>query len=144
MPAGEVYIPPKGYHGVSGKIVIDGSMKTDSGAVLVDSPVTVLVEKGRVTSLEGAQANLLESTFQKFEDRAKYPHRVRHVCELGFGINPGAVLIGSMIMDEKVQGTAHIAFGSNYWFGGEIKTIFHGDQVFKNPTVYVDGKKMEW
>ena len=143
MPAGEVYIPPKGLEGVHGKVVIDGSMKTEDGAILLESPVTIYIEKGRVVKVEGEQAHLLEQTFQKFEDRAKYPERVRLVGELGIGINPGAVLIGSMIMDEKVLGTAHIAIGSNYWFGGEIKTIYHGDQVFKNPTFYVDGKKME-
>jgi len=142
MPAGEVYMPPVGFEGVSGKFVIDGSMKTDNGALLVDSPITVYVKEGRVTRLDGKHAHLLETTFQRFEARAKYPYRVRHVGELGVGINPGAVLIGSMIMDEKVLGTGHIAFGSNSWFGGDIKTIFHGDQVFKAPVYYVDGKKM--
>ncbi len=143
MPAGEVYIPPKGLEGVNGKVVIDGSMKTEDGAVLLDDPVTLYIEKGRVVKMEGKYAHLLEQTFQKFEDRAKYPERVRLVGELGMGINPGAVLIGSMIMDEKVLGTAHIAIGSNYWFGGAIKTIYHGDHVFKSPIFYVDGKKME-
>ena len=143
MPAGEVYIPPKGYSGVNGKFVIDGSMKTDNGAILIKEPVTVYVEEGRVVKLEGNDANLLEKTFQRFEDRAKFPHRVRHIGELGIGINPAAVLIGSMILDEKVMGTGHIAVGSNSWFGGEIKTIFHADQVFKSPTYYVDGKKMD-
>lgn len=143
MPAGEVYIPPKGAEGVNGKVVIDGSMKTEEGAILLDSPVTLHIEKGRVVKIEGQNAHLLEQTFQKFEDRAKYPERVRLVGELGIGINPGAVLIGSSIMDEKVLGTAHIAIGSNYWFGGEIKTIYHGDHVFKNPIFYIDGKKMD-
>ena len=142
MPAGEVYIPPRGYYGVNGKFVIDGSMKTDSGAILIKEPVTVYVEEGRVVRLEGNDAHLLEKTFQKFEDRAKYPQRVRHVGELGVGINPAALLIGSMILDEKVMGTGHIAIGSNSWFGGEIKTIFHADQVFKAPIFYIDGKKM--
>ena len=143
MPAGEVYIPPKGLEGVNGKVVIDGSMKTEDGAVLLESTVTLYIEQGKVVRIEGRDAHLLEQTFQKFEDRAKYPERVRLIGELGVGINPGAVLMGSMIMDEKVLGTAHIAIGSNYWFGGDIKTIYHGDQVFKNPEFYVDGKKME-
>ncbi len=143
MPAGEVYIPPAGLTGVRGKVVIDGSMKTDDGALLLQSPVTLHIEDGRVVRMEGNDAPLLEQTFQKFEARAKYPERVRLVGELGIGINPGAVLIGSMIMDEKVMGTAHIAIGSNNWFGGSIKTIYHGDQVFKSPVFYVDGKKME-
>jgi len=142
MPAGEVYIPPRGYYGVKGKVVVDGSMKTDDGALLLSSPVTLHIEEGRVVRTEGKQAHLLDKTFQRFEDRAKYPYRVRHVGELGVGINPGAVLIGSMIMDEKVMGTGHIAVGSNSWFGGDIKTVYHGDQVFKGPVYYVDGKKM--
>lgn len=143
MPAGEIYIPPRGLDGVNGKVVIDGSMKTEDGAILLESPVTLFIEKGRVVKMEGKDAHLLEQTFQKFEDRAKFPERVRLVGELGVGINPGAVLIGSMIIDEKVLGTAHIAIGSNYWFGGDIKTIYHGDHVFKNPQFYIDGKKME-
>ncbi len=142
MPAGEVYIPPEGFTNVNGKIVVDGSMKTAEGALLLKSPIIVHVENGKVVKLEGDQAHLLEETFQKFEDRAKYPERVRHIAEVAIGINPGAVLIGSMIMDEKVKGTGHIAIGSNSWFGGAIKTIYHGDQVFKNPVFYVDGEKM--
>ena len=144
MPAGEVYIPPRGLQGVNGKFVIDGSMKTENGAILLDSPVIVHVENGRVVKLEGKYADLLEKTFEKYEARAKYPERVRLIGELGVGINPGAVLIGSMIMDEKVMGTGHIAIGSNYWFGGDIKTIFHGDQVFKSPIYYVDGMRMDY
>lgn len=144
MPAGEVYIPPKGFYGVNGKVVIDGSMKTEDGALLVNSPLTLQIKEGRVVQVEGKHAELLEKTFLKFEDRAKYPERVRSIGELGIGINPGAVLIGSMIIDEKVMGTGHIAIGSNYWFGGDIKTIYHGDQVFKSPVYYLDGKKVNY
>jgi hypothetical protein len=143
MPAGEVYIPPKGFYGVWGKVVLDGSMKLDTGALLLDSPVTLHVENGRISKVEGKHAAKLLKTLENFENRAKYPYRIRHIGELGVGINPGAVLLGSTILDEKVLGTAHVAIGSNYWFGGDIKTIFHGDQVFKNPVFYVDGKKME-
>ncbi len=143
MPAGEVYIAPQGYQGVNGVVVIDGSIKTDGGALLIDKPVKMYIQEGRVVKVEGKYAQLLEETFQKYEERAKFPEHVRHISELGIGINPGAVLIGSMIMDEKVLGTGHIAVGSNYWFGGQIKTVYHGDQIFKNPIFYVDGKKME-
>ena len=143
MPAGEVYVPPKGYEGVNGEVVVDGSMKTIGGALLVNEPLRLSIENGRVVKVQGKHAPLLEETFQKYEDRAKYPYRVRHIGELGIGINPGAVLIGSMIMDEKVLGTGHVAVGSNYWFGGDIRTIYHGDQVFKSPVFYVDGKKMD-
>jgi len=144
MPCGEVYIPPRGYYGVEGTVVIDGSMKTENGAILLDTPLKISIKEGKVINVEGKYAHLLEKTFRRFEDRAKYPERIRHIGELGIGINPGAVLIGSMIMDEKVLGTGHIAIGSNSWFGGDIKTIYHGDQVFKSPIYYIDGKKMDF
>ena len=143
MPAGEVYIPPKGYYGVNGVLVVDGSMKSIEGAFLLDAPLKLFIENGRIVKIEGKHAELLEKTFCQYENRAKYPYRVRHVGELGIGINPGAVLIGSTIMDEKVLGTAHVGIGSNYWFGGEIKTIFHGDQIFKGPRIFADGVKLD-
>ena len=111
--------------------------------MLLEKPLTLVVKDGRIVKISGENSKLLEDTFKKFEARAKFPERVRHVAEVAVGINPGAALIGSMIMDEKVLGTGHIAIGSNAWFGGAIKTIFHGDQVFKNPTYYIDGKKMD-
>ncbi len=142
IPAGEVYIAPVGVKNVSGKVVLDGSIRHESGSALLKSSLTLTIEEGRIVSLEGAQKEILEKTFERFEDRAKYPERVRLIGELGIGINPGAVLMGIALMDEKVQGTAHVGVGSNSWFGGAIKTIFHGDMTFKNPTFYVDGKEM--
>jgi hypothetical protein len=142
MPCGEVYMPPAGLDGVNGKVVVDASMKVDAGAILLDSPLTLTIKQGKISHIDGKYAHLLERTLRTYQDRAKYPHRVRLIGEIGVGINPGAVVIGSMIMDEKVMGTGHIAIGSNSWFGGDIKTIFHGDQVFKSPRYYVDGNKM--
>ncbi len=143
MPAGEVYIPPCGVEGVEGKVVLNGSVKTEQGAFLLDEPLILIIEKGKLVRMEGKHAELLEKTFEKFAERSEHPERIRFVSELGIGINPAAILVGSTLIDEKVLGTAHIALGSNSWFGGEIKSIFHGDFVFKNPVFYVDGKKME-
>ncbi|MAG60594.1 hypothetical protein CL619_02290 [archaeon] len=143
LPAGEVYIAPRGMKGVNGKVILDGSIRHEAGSKLLSSPLIMYIESGSVVRMEGEDAKLMEETFKVFEARAKYPERVRLVGEIGIGINPGAVLIGLALMDEKVEGTAHIGIGSNAWFGGAIKTIFHGDQTFKNPTFYVDGKKME-
>ena len=144
MPAGEVYIPPAGVEGVEGRVVLNGSVKTEQGAFLLDEQLTLIIEKGKLVKMEGKHAQLLEQTFEKFAERSAYPERIRFVSELGIGLNPAAILVGSTIIDEKVLGTAHIALGSNSWFGGPIKSIFHGDFVFKNPVFYVDGKKMDF
>tara|TARA_Y100000310_G_C20675097_1_gene812574 strand:+ start:693 stop:1745 length:1053 start_codon:yes stop_codon:yes gene_type:complete len=143
IPTGEVYIAPEGFTNVNGTLVIDGSLRHSEGTELLRSPVVVDIKDGRVVGIHGEKAHLLEKSLQIHEDRAKYPERVRLIGEFGIGINPGAVLIGSTILDEKVLGTAHIAIGSNYWFGGPIRTIFHADQVFKDPVVFIDGKKLE-
>lgn len=143
IPAGEVYIPPK-WKNVEGKIVIDGSSAHMGGAQLIEEPIVMTVKKGEVISIEGGEeARKLEETLQWAEKKAKYPWGIRRVCELGIGINPNANLIGTTIVDEKKIGTAHIALGSNYWFGGTIYAIIHLDQVFKNPVITVDGKILE-
>ena len=49
-----------------------------------------------------------------------------------------------MVLDEKAFNTAHIGIGSNYWFGGDIITFLHLDQVMRNPKVYIDGKMLEY
>ena len=49
-----------------------------------------------------------------------------------------------MVLDEKARNTAHIAIGSNYWFGGDIYTFLHLDQVMKNPKIYVDGVRLDY
>jgi len=143
VPAGEVYIAPQGNYNVNGKVVIDGSIRHETGSKLLREPITFEIVEGRIVAMHGKDTPILEKTFQKYENRAKYPGRIRLIGELGIGINPVAVLMGLAIMDEKVRGTAHIGVGSNYWFGGSIRTIFHGDMVFKDPHFFVDGKELK-
>ncbi len=143
VPSGEVYIPPKGFDGVNGIVIIDGSMRCDEGTMLLKEPLKLVIKEGKLIQIEGAHKDLLENTLIRREDRAKYPERVRMIGELGIGINPGAVLMGSSILDEKVLGTAHVAIGSNYWFGGDIRTVLHLDQVFLNPRIFLDGKLLK-
>lgn len=144
MPIGEVYVPPNGYKGVKGTIVIDGSMRYHGGTLQLDdnNKIKLDVADGRVVHINGKYGHLLDETFKMAEAKAKYPERVRHVCELGIGINPGASILGATIVDEKTLGTCHFAIGSNYWFGGAIRTIVHVDQVIKQPTIYLDGEKL--
>ena len=67
IPAGEIYIPPVGYFGVNGKVVIDGSLKTSTGTVLLNDVVTLYIKDGRVVKVEGKKAKLLEKTFQSMK-----------------------------------------------------------------------------
>ena len=140
LPAGEVYCPPNGRK-VEGKVVIDGSSRTHEHTILIKNPIELTIKEGEITEIKGKdEAKQLENTLKWAASVAKNPGNVRRICELGIGLNPKAQLIGAMIVDDKTLGTAHIGIGSNYWFGGNIYAIIHLDQVFKNPTVYLDGE----
>lgn len=141
MPSGEVYIPPK-IDTAEGKVVIDCSSKTLNGTQLIKRPIILTVKKGFVVNIEGGyEAKMLTRSVAFAEKSAKNPASVRKIGELGIGLNPKAGIIGTVIVDEKSLGTAHVALGSNYWFGGDVFTIVHLDQVFKNPKIFIDGKE---
>ncbi|MBW2981410.1 aminopeptidase [Candidatus Woesearchaeota archaeon] len=143
IPAGEVYIPPK-WKNVSGTVVIDGSSATKEGTILIKNPIKLTIENGEITDIEGKEeAEKLKATLDWACKKAKHPWGIRRIGELGIGINPKAKIIGATIVDEKTLGTAHIAIGSNHWFGGTIYAIIHLDQVFKNPKIYIDNELLE-
>ncbi len=140
LPAGEIYSPPNGKK-VEGKVVIDGSSRTHDHTILIKKPIELKIENGDIVEVKGGEeAKQLENTLKWAASVAKNPGNVRRICELGIGLNPKASIIGAMIVDDKTLGTAHIGIGSNYWFGGSIYAIIHLDQVFKNPTIYLDGE----
>ena len=143
LPAGEVYAPPNGKR-IEGKVIIDGSSRTHEHTILIKHPMELTIEDGNIVEIKGKEeAKQLEKTLEWAASVAKNPGNVRRICELGIGLNPNASIIGAMIVDDKTLGTAHIGIGSNYWFGGTIYAIIHLDQVFKNPTIYLDGELLK-
>jgi aminopeptidase len=66
------------------------------------------------------------------------------IAELGIGTNPGAEYTGgSIIVDEKIFGTIHIAIGNNLGsYHGRNKASSHLDMIknMKDGQVFVDGK----
>ena len=142
LPAGEVYFAPFNANGV---VVIDGSSKNREDAVLIQKPITLIIENNKIVAIKGdEEAKLLDESLKQAESIAKYPERIRQLAEFGIGTNSKAKIIGTTIIDEKAYGTAHVAIGSNYWFGGKNRTIIHYDQVFKNPLIKIDGKPLRF
>lgn len=144
LPAGEVYVPTFGKHS-EGKVVIDGSISIkEANAVLIKKPVTLTIEKGKIVEIDGEkEAEKLKQTIGAAFVRAKYPWGIKRLAELGIGINPNAKICGPTIINEKTLGTAHVANGSNAWFGGSVYAVVHLDHVFKNPEIYLDNKKLD-
>jgi leucyl aminopeptidase (aminopeptidase T) len=80
--------------------------------------------------------------------RAKLAERRENgnVAELGIGTNKAAKRPDNILESEKILGTIHIALGDNSSFGGKVKTPFHQDFVFFQPTVTLilkDGSRKE-
>ena len=105
FPSGEAYIAPL-EDGANGTAVIDGSMV---GIGTLTEPMTVTIENGRLTRIEGADAQgpyaeRLSVLFEQPENGT--------IAELGIGTNEAAKLCGIILEDEKLYGTVHIAFGT--------------------------------
>ncbi len=130
LPAGEVFVAPKGGNGV---FVVDGSM---GGMGLLDSPLTIKVENGQATEITGKGAEQFINMLDSVGPLA------RNLAELGIGINPAARLIGNVLEDEKVAGTVHIALGDNSTFGGDVVAGIHLDGIITGPRLFVDGEEL--
>ena len=63
-----------------------------------------------------------------------------NVAELGIGTNEEAILTGNILEDEKILGTAHVAFGASAAIGGTVQVPVHLDCVVLEPTVEIDGE----
>ena len=131
LPAGEAYIAPVEGK-TSGIAVIDSSI---AGIGVVNSPVRMTIKDGYVTKLSGgSEAETLSDLLQ---DKGK---AARNIAELGIGTNEKAMPSGSIVEDEKVMGTVHIAIGDSHTFGGVVKAPLHIDGVIKKPTLVIDDK----
>ena len=61
-----------------------------------------------------------------------------NLAELGIGTNEKAILSGEILEDEKLLGTAHVAFGASAAIGGTVQVPVHLDSLVLKPDVTVD------
>ncbi|HVX34202.1 MAG TPA: aminopeptidase [Solirubrobacterales bacterium] len=130
LPCGEGFIAP--VEGTAeGTLVVDGSI---AAVGLVESPVQLTIEAGHLVGATGDEgARLLELLTPHGPDGT-------NVAELGIGTNEEAILTGNVLEDEKIFGTAHVAFGASAGIGGTVQVPVHLDVVVKEPTVEIDGE----
>jgi leucyl aminopeptidase (aminopeptidase T) len=135
LPSGEAYMMPV-EGAAEGVFVVDGSM-AGIGNLEGKKPITIRVEKGYAVSIEGgAAAKKLRAKLEPL-GRAAF-----NVAEFGIGTNDAARITGSILEDEKVMGTIHIALGNNMSMGGTVNVPVHLDGIVKKPTVELDGAKI--
>ncbi len=136
-PGGEVFTAPL-EDGADGVLVADLTVPyTVEG--LVDEPVTIRFEAGRVQSIEGGRAaEMLAALVEEAGESG------RVIAELGIGLNSAVSPRGHVMLDEKAAHTAHVAIGSNTGpYGGRNQSSIHVDCVFSEPTIEVDGEPVE-
>ena len=135
VPAGEVFIAPlettaEGYIRFP-VVVIPGFGRVED--------LKLMFSKGKVVDYEAAKG---KEKFGKFLD-ANTGEKDR-IAELGIGTNPGAEFTnGSIIVDEKIYRTLHIAIGNNTGsYHGTNKASSHLDMIkdMRKGTLIVDGK----
>ena len=136
-PGGEVFVAPHS-DGADGVLVADVTVPyTVDG--LVDEPVALRFERGRVTSIEGGRAaQMLRELVADAGTGADV------IAELGIGLNPSVRPRGHVMLDEKAAATAHVAIGNNVGpLGGDNAAEIHVDCVFSAPTLEADGRRVQ-
>jgi leucyl aminopeptidase (aminopeptidase T) len=132
LPCGEGFIAP--VEGTTeGTLVVDGSI---AGVGIPDEPSTLTVDGGHLVAATGeAGTKLMELLTAHGPDGT-------NVAELGIGSNEKAILTGNVLEDEKILGTAHVAFGASAAIGGTVQVPVHLDCVVTRPAVSIDGEPL--
>jgi leucyl aminopeptidase (aminopeptidase T) len=129
IPCGEAFIAP--LEGTAeGSLVVDGSI---AAIGKVSEPVELTVRGGHLTEASGGEGERLLELLKEHGPEGT------NVAELGIGTNESAVLSGNILEDEKILGTAHVAFGASAAIGGTVQVPVHLDCVVLRPTVEIDG-----
>jgi leucyl aminopeptidase (aminopeptidase T) len=130
LPCGEGFIAP--LEGTAeGTLVVDGSI---AEVGLLETPTSLTVEGGHLTAATGPDgAALMELLTAHGNDGT-------NVAELGIGTNEEAILTGNILEDEKILGTAHVAFGASAAIGGTVQVPVHLDCLVLEPTIEIDGE----
>ncbi len=123
LPCGEGFASPAGGEGTIAASSLHGSLAAE--------PVLLRVRDGRLLDAEGDGA----APFLAHLD--EHGPLGRNLAELGVGTNDRATLTGNTLEDEKILGTAHIAFGASAGIGGTVTVPVHEDVVVLAASLWI-------
>ena len=126
LPCGEGFASPAGG---------EGTIATSdlAGVGVTGEPVVLSVRDGRLAGADGAGA--VAGRFLELLDA--HGPLGRNLAELGVGTNDRATVTGNILEDEKILGTAHIAFGASAGIGGTVTVPVHLDVVVFEPSLWI-------
>ena len=129
LPAGEGFIAP-----LSGAGTIVAVSLAPLG--ISDEPAMLTVEDGRIVAAEHGLGP------QYLELLRKHGELGCNLAELGIGTNDRARLTGNVLEDEKILGTAHVAFGASAGIGGTVSVPIHLDVVVLDASLTIGGTQV--
>jgi len=139
VPDGEAFLAPL-EHSANGRIFFD--WVNIPGFGFIKGGLWVTFRNGKVVKYK-AKDRKGNRIFRRFlESNTGEKDRI---AELGIGTNRAAKFIGTIIVDEKIYGTIHIAIGNNTGaYHGKNRASSHLDMIKqmkgKNGNLYVDEK----
>ncbi len=139
IPDGEAFLAPL-EHSANGRIFFD--YVNTRGFGFIRGGLWVTFKNGKVVEYHARDKKETQK-FTKFLN-ANTGEKDR-IAELGIGTNKAARFIGTIVVDEKIFGSIHIAIGNNTGaYHGKNKASSHLDMIKmmsgRGGNVYVDGK----
>jgi aminopeptidase len=130
LPAGEVFTAPVETYG-SGTWV--SPARRDLFTQKMIEGIRLSFKDGKLVKAEAEKnENVMKDTIRRCVaiDRNEKIIRTTNVAELGIGLNPVITdIIGYLLTDEKIGGTAHLAIGHNKGYGGTSESSLHWDFI---------------
>lgn len=147
IPTGEVLISPV-MRKTEGVAVIDLEFYDEERreTVKIDRAIRIIFRNGLIKSIFGGKAaRRFKEIIACSEKQAKNlteKRNCRSVSEFAIGINrkigtKNNQPVGDLLLDEKIYGTGHIAFGSSY---DNDPAPYHSDFIFSRPEIYLGDK----
>ncbi len=127
LPCGEGFIAP-----VTGEGRVIAATLAPLG--ISEEAAALTVHEGRIVDAEGGAGPEFLKLLQVHGPDGT------NLAELGVGTNDRARLTGSVLEDEKILGTVHVAFGASAGIGGTVSVPIHLDVVILDATLEVDGR----
>lgn len=127
LPCGEGFVAP-----LSGEGRVVASSLGPLG--VSDPPATLTVRAGRIVDAQGGLGPEWLPRLTAHGDPGT------NLAELGVGTNDRAQLTGSVLEDEKILGTIHVAFGASAGIGGTVSVPIHLDVVVTDASLEIDGQ----
>lgn len=136
MLTGQINVVPR-FGTIQGKIVFDGSVTPPFGRI-PDAPICLTIENSVITEITGSEdAVVFRKHLESFEDPGMF--KLAHIA---YGFNPGAILTGNIVEDERIWGSTEWGIGYVSPFdapphGQDAKS--HCDGICLNSSVWLDG-----